>query len=78
MLLLVSQLFSSISTIFFIGNCLKGTFEYLIANQQRDIKIIYLQIEGRKIHAGSEVEKVFIKVFARNTQWKINENNLKI
>lgn len=55
-----------------------GTFEYLIANQQRDIKIIYLQIEGRKIHVGSEVEKVFSKVFARNTQWKINENNLKI
>lgn len=63
---LLSQLFSSISTISSIGNCMEGTFEYLVANHQRGIKIIYLQIEGRKIHVGSEVGKVSSKVFARN------------
>lgn len=53
---LLFQLFSSISTVYFIGNCLEGTFEYLVANQWRNIRIIFLQIEGRKIHVGSEVK----------------------
>lgn len=55
---LYSQLFSSaISTFSFVGNCLEGTSEQLAGHQQRDIKIIYLQIGGRKMHIRSEVKK---------------------